>query len=416
MPHRFVNQRCIQISFRFVHNIENPGVMGREKARMIEADERGWYTPDGYVCDDCVEDYFLKEIIRVNACQRVCDYCGRRTRAHSAAPVEILMEPIASAVFYYFNNPVDACTPYDSSEGGWLIESADTYDVLESISFDCHSQLLEDIVEAFVQNEWVETAGGTWMSSHPHEEMGYLWDHFVRIVKHELRYFFDHPLPNSTEEQYDPSTLLPTIGGLVQRLGIVDVLPLGMSLFRARKKESNDFSLDAKQLGAPPSKLANAGRMNPAGISYFYLAFDQRTALAEIQHDQSNQSAIGQFQVVKDLQILNLMKLPELPSIFDDIRRAEREELIFLKNFIHEITKPVEKDNRMHIDYVPSQVVSEYFALVFKLKNGEQLDGILYPSAVHLGGRNLVLFPTKRGYERKFDQVKFIKAWVVLNK
>lgn len=384
--------------------------MGREKARMMEADERGWYAPDGYVCDDCVEDDFLKEIIRENASQRVCDYCGRRTRAHTAAPVEVLMEPIASAVFYYFNNPVDAYMPYDSGEGGWLIESTDTYDVLESISFDCHSQLLEDIVGAFVHNEWVETAGGTWMGSHPHEEMGYLWDHFVRIVKHELRYFFDHPLPNSTEEQYDPSSLLPTIGSLVKRLGIVDTLPDGTSLFRARKKDLDDFSLDAEQLGAPPSEVASAGRMNPAGISYFYLAFDQQTALAEIQHKQSDQSAIGHFQLVRDAQILNLTKLPELPSIFDDNSRAEREELIFLRNFIQEITKPVEKDNRMHIDYVPSQVVSEYFALVFKLRNGERLDGILYPSAVHTGGRNLVLFPTERGYERKFDQVEFVSA------
>jgi len=384
--------------------------MGREKARMMEADERGWYAPDGYVCDDCVEDNFLKEIIQENACQRVCDYCGRRTRAHSAAPVEVLMEPIASAVFYYYNDPTESMMSWDYEEDSWPLETTDTRDVLESLAFDCHPDLFEDIAKSFVHDEWVETAGGTWMGSHPHEEMGYLWDHFVRIVKHELRYFFDHPLPNSTEEQYDPSTLLPTIGSLVKRLGILDALPDGTSLFRARKKDLDDFSLDAEELGAPPSELASAGRMNPAGISYLYLAFDHQTALAEIQHKQSDQSAIGQFQLVKDVQILNLTKLPELPSIFEDNSRSEREELIFLKNFIQEITKPVEKDNRMNIDYVPSQVVSEYFSLVFKPKNGERLDGIIYPSAVHPDGQNLVLFPTARGYERKFDQVEFISA------
>ena len=37
--------------------------MGREKSRMMEADERGWYEPDGYVCPDCVKDDFLKEVI-----------------------------------------------------------------------------------------------------------------------------------------------------------------------------------------------------------------------------------------------------------------------------------------------------------------------------------------------------------------
>lgn len=377
---------------------------------MMEADERGWYAPDGYVCEDCVEDEFLKGVIRDNACTNECDYCGDITDEDSAAPVEALMEPIASAVFYYYNDPTEGMMSWDYEEDSWPLETTDTRDVLESLAFDCHPDLFEDIAKSFVHDEWVETAGGTWMGSHTHEEMGYLWDHFVRIVKHELRYFFDHPLPNSTDEQYDPSTLLPTIGSLVKRLGIVDTLSDGTQFFRARKKDLDDFSLDAEQLGAPPSELASAGRMNPAGISYFYLAFEPQTALAEIQHKQSDQSAIGQFQLVRDVQILNLTKLPDLPSLFDDSSRYEREELIFLENFIEEITKPVEKDNRMHVDYVPSQVVSEYFALVFKLKNGERLDGILYPSAVHPNGRNLLLFPTERGYVRKFDQVEFVSA------
>ncbi len=50
--------------------------MGRTKQEMIEAEGRGWYEPDGYVCPDCVEDNFLKEVIRDHASQRVCDYCG----------------------------------------------------------------------------------------------------------------------------------------------------------------------------------------------------------------------------------------------------------------------------------------------------------------------------------------------------
>ena len=381
--------------------------MGREKSRILEAEERGWYEPDGHVCSDCVEDEFLKEIIRDNACSTECDYCKNITLDESAAPVEVLMEPIANAVFYYFNSPTDAYVPYDSSEGGWLLDSTDTNDVLESLALDCHPDLFEDIANSFVHEEWVETAGGTWMGSHPHEEMGYLWDHFVRIVKYEVRYFFDHALPNSTDEQYEPANLLPTIGSLVKRLGILGSLPLGTQLFRARKKDQEDFSLDAEQLGAPPSEKATAGRMNPAGISYLYLAFDQKTALAEIQHGESDQSAIGQFEVLRDLQILNLTKLPDLPSIFDDNRRDEREGLIFLESFIEEISKPVTKDGSEHIDYVPSQVVSEYFALVFQPGKGEYLDGIVYPSAVHPGSRNLVLFPTERTFERRFDQVGF---------
>ncbi len=389
--------------------------MGREKSRMMEAEERGWYSPDGYVCDDCVEDNFLKALIRENACRRECDYCERRTRSHSAAPVAILMESIASSVFYYYNDPTDGGMVWDNEVDDWLFESTSTEDVLLSLPLDCNEQLFQHIAEAFVHDEWVATAGGIWTGSHPHQEMNSLWDHFVRIVKHEMRYFFDYALPNSTDEQYEPATLLPTIGSLVKRLGLLGSLPVGTQLFRARKQDQGDkFYLDAEQLEAPPSEIASAGRMNPAGISYLYLTFDQQTALMEIQHGQPFQSAIAQFDVLRDLLILNLTKLPDLPSVFDDNSRAEREELIFLENFIEEITKPVEKDNRQLIDYLPSQVVSEYFALVFNPGNGERLDGILYSSAVNPGGRNLVLFPTERGYERKFDQVEFVSASLVL--
>jgi hypothetical protein len=88
----------------------------------------------------------------------------------------------------------------------------------------------------------------------------------------------------------------------------------------------------------------------------------------------------------------------------------EREELIFLEKFVEAISQPVEKDGCEHIDYVPSQVVSEYFALIFQVSRGKHLDGIVYPSAVRPGGRNLVLFPSERGYKRCFNQVKFKSA------
>lgn len=385
--------------------------MGIEKSRMMEADERGWYEPAGYVCDECVDDEFLKEVIKENACRRECDYCGRRTRAHSAAPVAMLMEPIGSTVFYYYNDPTQAMMSWDYEEDSWPLDTTDTRDVLESLALDCHPDLFEDIAKSFVYEEWAETASGIWTGSHPHEEMGYLWDRFAHIVKHKYRYFFDHALETSIYQADQPANVLPTIGSLVKRHSMVEQLSAGTHLFRARQEEY-DFNLESDQLGAPPSDKARAGRMNPAGISYLYLAFDQETALAEIQCNPSRDAAIGQFEVLRDLQFLNLTILPDLPSIFDDNRRDEREGLLFLESFIEEITKPVQKNGSEHIEYVPSQVVSEYFALIFHTADGHHLDGILYPSAVHPGGRNLVLFPNERTYNRNFDQVEFAKAWI----
>src|SRR3546814_2028076 len=60
-------------------------------------------------------------------------------------------------------------------------------------------------------------------------------------------------------------------------------VPEGTRVFRARMKERGDaWSPCAKELGAPPFDKARAGRMNPAGIPYLYVAFDTKTALREI--------------------------------------------------------------------------------------------------------------------------------------
>ena len=75
------------------------------------------------------------------------------------------------------------------------------------------------------------------------------------------------------------------------------------------------------------------------------------------------------------------------------------------------ITRPIAKDGSEHIEYVPSQVVSEYFALIFHLQDGKRLDGIKYTSSVRVGSHNLVLFPSERGSESIFDQVEFQQGW-----
>ena len=67
----------------------------------------------------------------------------------------------------------------------------------------------------------------------------------------------------------------------------------------------------------------------------------------------------------------------------------------FLYAFRDEISKTVAHDGSEHVEYVPTQVVSEYFAQAFTFGAGEQVDGLVYPSAVEDGGKNLVVFPRR---------------------
>lgn len=385
--------------------------MGSHKWEMEVADARGWQTPDGHVCAKCVGDDYLKALIRQHANRRQCEYCGARTRSHSAAPVAILMEPIARAVFHYFDDPTQAGVAY---EGEWMAPLVGTHDVLMAVQLDCHEQLFEDIAQAFVYQEWVHAADGSWTAEHPHEELSALWDNFVSIIKHEVRFFF-HRAPSAKPDHLwepDPRRILRTIGDLAKRMTLIRQFPAGHPLFRVRAREEGaNWEVDDDQMGAPPSELARAGRMNPAGISYMYLAFEQETALAEVLSGPPCAAAIAQFTTQRELQVLDLTSLPEEPSIFDESRRDEREALLFLERFVEAISQPVRKDGGEHIGYVPSQVVCEYFALVFQVARHRSLDGIVYPSAVRPGGRNLVLFPTERGFKRDFDQIAYQGAW-----
>jgi hypothetical protein len=70
--------------------------------------------------------------------------------------------------------------------------------------------------------------------------------------------------------------------------------------------------------------------------------------------------------------------------------------LSFLHAFTREIVKPVPRDERTHIDYLPTQVFTEY--LRDARFGGKRIDGIRYPSATGKAGANVVLFATQEDF------------------
>jgi hypothetical protein len=60
-----------------------------------------------------------------------------------------------------------------------------------------------------------------------------------------------------------------------------------------------------------------------------------------------------------------------------------------------DISSPIARDDRVHIKYVPTQVVTEFLRTA-KLPEGVKLDGIRYRSSRRDGGISLVLFADRR--------------------
>ncbi|AZG13791.1 HEPN-associated N-terminal domain-containing protein [Cupriavidus pauculus] len=373
--------------------------MGRAKAAWEEAQERGWTTCDNFVCADCVEDEYLRETISANVTVCTCDYCNETAEEPIAAPVSCIQEEIARTVGYFYCEPTAAGVPYESAEGGWQTGLSHTSDVLFSLGLSCNDALFSDIQTSFTTDFWAPSAQGHWASSHPHEMLSGSWDSFVELVKHRTRYFFSQPghAQDAWNRELGPAELLAQIGNFALELDLCKQIDADSLLYRARIWTDQDLTPEAETMGAPPPDKAAAGRMNPAGISYLYLAREQQTALAETLSRPPCVGALAQFRVSRPLRVLDLAVLPSMPSLFDNERRGEWTALTFLEGFVEAITTPVAKDGREHINYVPSQVVSEYFAKMFQDERGEQLDGIVYQSTVRPSGQNVVLFPNDSG-------------------
>jgi hypothetical protein len=95
--------------------------------------------------------------------------------------------------------------------------------------------------------------------------------------------------------------------------------------------------------------------------------------------------------------VLDLTKV-KYPSIFDDDEKADYDWLLFMSQFLRDFSSEIERDERVHIDYVPTQVVTEYLRDA-KLDDLPPVDGIKWRSARNKGGVCYVLFIDEYGVE-----------------
>lgn len=112
-----------------------------------------------------------------------------------------------------------------------------------------------------------------------------------------------------------------------------------------------------------------------------------------VRETRSRRVTVGKFQLEREIRILDIADLPAIPGIFSGVERRTRLGLIFMHAFAKEIARPVKRTKRIHIEYIPSQVVTEFIRDA-KI-SGSPVDGIRYPSTLDAGGCNLVLFATQ---------------------
>lgn len=161
--------------------------------------------------------------------------------------------------------------------------------------------------------------------------------------------------------------------------------PTGKIFYRGRISDKSGFA--RSEMGHPPHTKAKAGRANPAGISYLYVAESVDTTLYETRAGLYDYVSIGEFTVQQELAVISLRET----HLYDPIELADSDRLKdfvlnlpFLSTLENELSKPLRRSDN-ELDYLPTQYLSEFIKSL-------GYDGIVYRSSLNPNGYNVAIF------------------------
>lgn len=353
---------------------------------------------DLFVCSNCFADTGIAKFVQEHAVVETCSFCGSKSDHSIAAPLDDVADHVASCLFREFTD-ANGELHWDKEEeslwgSNWESEELLIDEIQLELPNDDRNELLPALVNRLPDITWCEING---MGLNDHEVAKYSWEKFCDVTMHQRRFFFMNTEPDRGDpEVMSPSDTLETVWEFAHKAGLLACLPAGTHLYRARREGTDACHETAVALGPPPEDTATQeNRMSPAGVVMFYAADDEETALRETANKQDC-FAVGQFETLRCAVVLDLSAIPEMPSLFEsDPAVAEIRRIVtFLSHVAEQISRPIERTDRIHIEYVPTQVLTEFVRS--KLTGeGSLIDGIKYGSSVHPGHYSYVLFATQ---------------------
>lgn len=308
------------------------------------------------VCQECFKDEELrKEVQNESSEVGVCDVCGTRGPVvdldHFADFFQDVLELFSKA-------PNAQYTVLEIVQNNWGLFS----------SVKCGEKIL---------NEIISNAGiGISLS----DKVDYtaslqkkidIWKETKEQLKNQFRFFAD------CDELQQTDYIEPVL-----------TIHKGTCLYRARIPESGKKRISSKQMSCPPKDKTKAGRANPVGIPYLYLCRDINTTFYEVRAGFLDKVCVGQFEVVRDLKIVDFdFAFPLYPSYIDDDMDHWHNKVVkyeVLKEIRKDLSKPLTRYDT-ELEYVPTQWICEYCKMI-------GADGISFASSLDKNGINYVLF------------------------
>jgi hypothetical protein len=365
-----------------------------------------------FVCHGCIGDAFLKEEVKREGKRHTCTICGSRKKSIAFDELCDRVHMIVSEEFQVTDSEPESWTPYKEGNVDWE-RDGQTVDELLAEVLECNQPLIDAIKEELSgqHHSFDDAAAGI---EDPYgDEVQYelrkaddyefhdAWSQFESEIRTQAR-FFSSNAESALDEIFGELDRFTTF-----KRPFIRVAGPGTStevVYRGRRAFDNSeirrmVEHPARELGAPPSRSAASGRMNPRWISMFYGAFDPDTCVSEIRAPVGSAVVIGKFIIIRKLRLLDLDALQHVfvkrASYFDPSFRRLREKAEFLKRLVVIMSRPVlPTDEDFH--YLPTQAVAEYLSE----KMEPRLDGLIFRSSQRGGeGENVVLFRRASGVE-----------------
>jgi hypothetical protein len=338
-----------------------------------------------FICLDCIGDESLRALLSDSTVTGTCNFCSSNNT--SGLEMEDLAEAVDETLREFckpgeWRRAYNAAGIEEEQEGSSLVELLQEeltidYDPAEELveileALEAPEILVQDGDEPFYDSS--QNYHRTYFSSWPYSEN---WEEFSRRIKHRARFFDDIARSQLAEILGEPESAeanqLPAL-----EVGPGTRVPF---IYRARRAESDHevgriLEHPAAELGPPQPEIATAGRMNPAGVSVFYGALSENTAISEVRPSVASLVVVGRFNPQRRLRLLDLSQIGIgfTSSIFHPNYANRAARLRFLEGFQYLIARPIQPRDEQ-LEYIPTQAVAEYVANVLRF------DGILYASA-----------------------------------
>jgi hypothetical protein len=364
--------------------------MGRAKQMMLEEEEYSLgNVKSSFICYKHINDYAIANYIKRSTNKGKCTYCEEE---RSIVSLEKLMLFILEGINKFYEDAAN-CMPYDYENGGYLGPTFDKYDIVGDFLNIEDFVLEQDINDAFSDTIWSKN------NMYDISEKDLLesqWELFKNVVKYKSRYMFSQTSLFKTDQDSQKAyDIFKKIKRGIIPLGIISKIEITTQLFRVRQHTNSEKIIKFDQIASTPNNHAvYANRMSPAGISMFYCAFEFITAYKEtVDQNSKKKSKITSavFQNKRELKVIDLTNLKDI-SIFDNKKRPHYFLNLFLKAFVEDLSKNILHDGKEHIEYVPTQIVTEFFRYPFSESKKTPIDGIIYPSSKNIGKKACVLF------------------------